>query len=116
MILRIALISSALLAAGYGQASESRSKIEFDAASIRVNPPRTGFHFASDSSSGGPGSTDPSLFRCSNCTLATLISKAFDLQNYQFPGQSSLGDNNFDVMAKIPAGATPEDFRAMLQN
>ena len=51
-----------------------------------------------------------------DCTLATLIKKAFDLQNYQFPVNSSLGNNTFEVMAKIPTGATPEDFRAMLQN
>ena len=115
-ILRIALVSAALLAAGYGQTSAVRSRTEFEAASIRVNPPRVGFHFASDSGSGGPGSTNPGMFRCSSCTLATLIAKAFDLRNYQFPGRTSLGDNTFEVMARVPAGATEEDFLAMLQN
>ena len=104
------------MAAARGQTSAAHPKTEFDAASIRVNPPRLGFHFASDSGSGGPGSANPGMFRCSNCTLATLIGKAFDLQSYQFPGRSSLGDNTFDVMARIPAGATQEDFRTMLQN
>ncbi|HEY2017302.1 MAG TPA: TIGR03435 family protein [Bryobacteraceae bacterium] len=111
---KIAMIVPAVLAVAYGQASSI--KTEFDAASIRVNPPRAGFHFVSDSGSGGPGSADPGMFRCSNCTLATLIGKAFDLQNYQFPGRTSLGDSSFDIMAKIPPGATPDEFRAMLQN
>jgi uncharacterized protein (TIGR03435 family) len=107
---------SALLATAYGQTPGGRAKTEFEAASIRVNPPRTGFHFAADASSGGPGSTNPGTFRCSNCSLATLIGKAFDLQNYQFPGRSSLADNTFDVMAKIPEGATQDEFLAMLRN
>jgi uncharacterized protein (TIGR03435 family) len=56
------------------------------------------------------------MFRCSKCSLATLIVKAFNLQPYQFPGRTSLNDNTYDVQAKIPAGATQEDFLAMLQN
>jgi uncharacterized protein (TIGR03435 family) len=111
------MVSSALLTVAYGQPSGTKAKTELDAASIRISPPKTGFHFGSDSSSvGGPGTADPGMFRCSNCTLATLISKAFDLQNYQFPGRASLGDKTFDVMARNPAGATQEEFAAMLQN
>jgi uncharacterized protein (TIGR03435 family) len=113
---KLAVFVPVVLAVVHGQTTGDRTKTEFDAASIHVNPPRVGFHFASDSSSGGPGSADPGLFRCSNCTLATLIGKAFDLQNYQFPGRTSLEDSTFDVMARIPPGATREEFLAMLQN
>ena len=116
MNLRIAMVGCALLTVGYGQTAGDRSKLEFDVASIRVSPPRVGFHFPSSSSGSGPDLTNPGLFRCTECTLATLIKKAFDLQNYQFPVNSALGNNTFEVMAKLPAGATPEDFRAMLQN
>jgi uncharacterized protein (TIGR03435 family) len=89
---------------------------EFEAASIHPSPPREGFHFSSDSSSGGPGTPDPGMYRCSGCTLATLILKAFDLQNYQFPGRTSLGSGTFDVKAKVPEGATAVEFQAMFQN
>lgn len=116
MSFKLAMFVPAVLAVAYGQTTGGLTKTEFDAASIHVNPPRTGFHFGSDSSSGGPGTADPGLFRCSNCTLATLIGKAFDLQNYQFPGRTSLGDSTFDVMAKIAPGATREEFLRMLQN
>ena len=114
--LKLVLILPVALAAALGQ-TPATAKTEFEAASIRVNPPRTGFHFASESTaSGGPGTADPGLFRCSGCSLATLISKAFDLRDYQFPGKSSLGDRTFDVMAKVPPGATPAEFRTMQQN
>ena len=116
MTLRNAIASSALLAASYGQTTGERAKTEFDVASIRVTPPRTGFRFATDSNNGAPDLTNPGLFRCSDCTLATLIRKAFDLQNYQFPERSSLGADTFDVMAKLPVGATQNDVRAMLQS
>lgn len=114
--LKFALLVPAVLSVAFAQASGDRSKAEFDAASIHVNPPRVGLHFAPDSSSGGPDSASPGMFRCSNCTLATLIGKAFDLRNYQFPGRASLGNSTFDVMAKIPPGATQDEFLAMLQN
>ena len=116
MIFRIALVSSTLVVAAYGQTSGDRSKTEFEVASIRVNPPKVGFHLPSNASGGGADLTNPGLFRCTDCTLATLIGKAYDLQNYQFPGRAALGSNTFDVMAKIPAGATQEDFRVMLQH
>ena len=88
---------------------------KFEVASIKTNP-QQGFHFSSDALSGGPGTDDPAMFRCSKCTLATLILKAYNLQPYQFPGRSGLTENTFDVMAAIPTGATAPDFSAMLQN
>jgi uncharacterized protein (TIGR03435 family) len=110
-IIRIAMLAPAL--AAFGQTS---GKAEFEVASIKTNPPQPGFHFAADVVSGGPGTADPGMFRCSKCSLATLIVKAFRLQPYQFPGRTSLTENTYDILAKIPAGATGEEFSAMLQN
>ena len=107
------MFAPALLVAAYGQTS---GKGEFEVASIRTNPPQPGFHFAADAVTGGPGTADPGMFRCSRCSLATLIVKAFKLQPYQFPGRTSLTDNTYEILAKIPPGATPEEFSAMLQN
>ena len=115
-MLRIAIVSATLLAVGNAQTTGDRSKTEFEVASIRVNPPQVGFHFRSNSDGGAPDLTNPGTFRCSNCTLATLIRKAFGIQNYQFPGRSSLGAHTFDVTAKIPAEATQKDYPAMMQN
>ena len=112
-ILAIAILAPALLAVAYGQTSDTTA---FEVASIKVNPPQTGFHFAADAVSGGPGTADPGMFRCSRCSLATLILKAFNLQPYQFPGRASLADSTYEVQARVPAGATLEEFSAMLQN
>jgi uncharacterized protein (TIGR03435 family) len=112
-IIEIAVLAPALLVAMHGQ---TLGKAEFEVASIKTNSHEPGFHFASDTASGGPGTPDPGMFRCSKCSLATLIVKAFNLQPYQFPGRTSLTDNTYDIQAKIPAGATQEEFSAMLQN
>lgn len=110
-IARALTLASILLTTVWGQTA----KPEFEAASIRVSDPG-GFHFGSGSSTGGPGTGDPGLFRCSRCTLATLISKAWDLQDYQLPGRASLSGNTFEVMARVPAGTSEADFHTMLQN
>jgi uncharacterized protein (TIGR03435 family) len=112
-IINIAMLAPALLGTAYGQTA---GKTAFEVASIKVNPPQSGFHFAADAVSGGPGTADPGMFGCSRCSLASLILKAFNLQPYQFPGRTSLADSTYEVQARIPAGATPEEFSAMLQN
>ena len=112
-IIRIALLAAALLVAAYGQTA---GKAEFEVASVKTNAPQPGFHIAVDAVTGGPGTAEPGMFRCSKCSLATLIVKAFNLQPYQFPGRTSLTDNTYQILAKIPAGATVEEFSAMLQN
>jgi uncharacterized protein (TIGR03435 family) len=114
MFFRIVLTSSMFLAVGFAQPAERRAKPEFDVASIKVNPPKTGFHFAQ--STGTPDWSSPGMFRCADCTLATLISAAFELKGYQFPGKSSLGNDTFEVAAKYPSGTNREDLPVMLQN
>jgi uncharacterized protein (TIGR03435 family) len=111
--LRIITLVPALLSAVHGQTS---GKAEFEAASIKTLGPQTGFHFAADAVSGGPGTADPGMFRCNKCSLATLMIKAFNLQPYQFPGRTSLTENTYDIQAKIAPGATEDEFLAMLQN
>ena len=82
-IVKIGMLAPTLLVAAYGQTS---GKVEFEVASIKINPAQPGFHFAAGAATGGPGTADPSMFRCSRCSLATLIVKAFNLQPYQLPG------------------------------
>jgi len=112
--MRPILFSFLLIGSAY---SQTPSKAEFEVASIKANPPQTGFHFGNDAVvSGGPGTPDPGMFRCSKCSLTRLILKAFRLQAYQLPGKNALPETTFEVMAKVPAKATEEEFSMMLQN
>ena len=112
-VIRVAVLATVVLGAMYGQTS---GKAEFDAASIKANPSQPGFHLAGDTLVGGPGTADPGMFRCSQCSLAPLVMKAFNLKPYQFPGRASLAGDTYDIQAKVPAGATAEEFSVMLQN
>jgi uncharacterized protein (TIGR03435 family) len=100
------LIGVVFCVQGFGQT--------FEVASIKAAGPVNPFH-ASGSMSGGPGTSDPGMFRCT-CSVAALITKAFELQKFQFPGESSLPDGAYEIVAKVPAGATHAQFSVMLQN
>jgi uncharacterized protein (TIGR03435 family) len=65
---------------------------------------------------GGPGSQDPGQYSVENFSLSRLLMRAYGVQSYQITGPSWLESERFDVVAKIPAGTTEEQFRLMLQN
>jgi len=114
MNLKLVLAMASLHMMASAQTSAGRPKLEFEVASIRVAPPRTGFHFAVET--GAADYSSPGMLRCSNCTLATLIREAFGIKNYQLPGKAALGSNTFEVMAKLPDGAGRDEVPAMLQH
>lgn len=111
--MKIAFLAPILAVGAHAQAP---AKLQFEVASIKPNAPQSGFHFAADAATGGPGTADPGMFRCSRCSLATLILRAFRLQPYQFPDRKAMTDNTYDVAARIPAGTGDAEFSEMLQN
>ena len=66
--------------------------------------------------SGGPGTTDPGMWRCGNVSLASLISQAYDLQRYQFQPLDWMFDTRYDVVARVGPGTTKKQFRQMQQD
>lgn len=64
--------------------------------------------------SGGPGSGDPTLWRCSNVPVGLLIATAYGFEIYQFRPSDPCG--RYDVNAKVPQGATTEQFHQMMRN
>lgn len=89
----------------------------FDAASIRPSPPldtsRGQFNFGPG---GGPGAADPALYTCHFCTVSQLIAQAYGLPEYRIFSARGISDERFDVIARVPAGATREQLRVMLQH
>jgi uncharacterized protein (TIGR03435 family) len=89
---------------------------EFEAASVKAHQPGPkGSTFSYWGCSGGPGWTDPIRYNCTNVTLLHLIQAAWGLKDYQLIGPDSLDGLTFDVTAKIPVGATADQFKQMLQ-
>jgi len=111
--MRTALLS--ILFCGWAAAQTPAPKPEFEAATVKpsasagLGPVRIGTR-------GGPGTGDPGRFTCDRCNLAQLISIAYDINFVQISGPSWLREPEFDIVAKIPEGATKEQFREMMQN
>ena len=65
---------------------------------------------------GGPGSPDPGQITYSNVSLKNGSDDAYEVKGYQITGPKWLDSERFDIVAKIPKGATKEQFQMMLQN
>src|SRR5690349_9630749 len=66
--------------------------------------------------SGGPGTPNPGQLTYTNVTLKNVIQNAYNVKGYQINGPKWLDSERFDIVAKVPHGASKEDFRVMLQN
>lgn len=103
------LLALACLGAS-GQSADS-----FEVASVKPAPPDP-MDYHSGWAKGGPGSDDPTHFTSSNMSLTTLLMRAYGIKRFQLSGPSWLDTEYYDVAAKVPEGATREQFRLMLQN
>lgn len=66
--------------------------------------------------SGGPGTADPERFTYTNPTVRTLLLRAYQLQSYELTGPDWLSSTRFDIVAKVPPGATEQQLNQMLRN
>ncbi len=65
---------------------------------------------------GGPGTDDPGRITWSNVNLRTLLTTAYDVKPYQITGPDWIDSERFEIVAKVPAGATKEQVNVMWQN
>ncbi len=65
---------------------------------------------------GGPGTPDPGRITWTNATLKTLLTIAYDVKNYQVNGPAWIDTERYDIVAKVPDGATKEQVNVMWQN
>lgn len=98
-----------------GAAAQAQSKLEFDAASVKLSPPAPAGGFTV-SDRGGPGSTDPARWSCEYYSLRDLLAKAFALYDLQISGPAWMDGQRFYIDAKLPQDSTREQFREMLRN
>lgn len=115
-----ALLSAGLLlcAAFAAAGQEAAAAPEFEAASVKpaeplnVGPMMAGGRMQIRLGCSVP---DPGRFACSGMPLRTLLAKAYGFKNYQISGPGWMDSERFDIVAKVPAGATPEQVDLMLQ-
>jgi uncharacterized protein (TIGR03435 family) len=101
-----------------GSSTQTRGPAEqFEVASVKPSdpvPPRGGVYFGP--ARGGPGTSDPELIRWSYARLKDLLLTAYDVKAYQVSGPVWLDTERYDIVAKVPPGATKEQVRVMWQS
>ncbi len=111
--MRVILMSALVCAAACAQTPDSQ--VAFEVATIKPSPPM-GMGRMRIGNQGGPGTRDPGRFTCERCSLAMLVTTAYEMNYVQISGPPWLNEQQFDLAAKIPEGATKAQFRVMMQN
>ena len=66
---------------------------------------------------GGPGTSDPGQYHFYGAELHDLVFIAYHLRyTQQLVSKAPLDRDSYDLVAKVPAGATRDEFRLMLQH
>jgi uncharacterized protein (TIGR03435 family) len=107
-------IAALFLAAGLAFAQTS-AKLEFEVASVKPAPP-PGSGMILVGGRGGPGSQDPGQMVFNNATIKMLLTNAYNVKPYQVTGPSWIDSERYNIIAKVPEGASKADGQVMLQN
>jgi uncharacterized protein (TIGR03435 family) len=89
----------------------------FEVASVKPSapvPPNGGVYFGP--ARGGPGTPDPGQITWTYATLRGLLMTAYEVKEYQVSGPAWLNSERYDIVAKVPSGATNEQVKMMWQN
>ena len=109
MRLWIVLTSLLWCCSAFAQTSESAAKPEFEVASIKPSEPMPmgKMMVRMDSDAG--------MLRYNNVSLKDCIRAAYRVKDFQVQGPDWLGSDRFDIIAKLPAGASKDQVPEMLQ-
>ncbi len=111
-----AWICSLVHAQSSTDAKPAEARPEFEVASIKPSPLPGRGTIRLDPQKGA-GMDDPGRVTYTLSTIRDLIVEAYGVKRYQVSGGPKwLDSERFDIVAKVPEGATKEQVRVMLQN
>ena len=112
-----AIMSAGLVvfASGVAFAQTAENSPTFEVASVKPAAPITG-NMIRVMIRGGPGSPDPGQITYSNVTVKNVLTTAYGVKGFQISGPGWLDSERYDIIAKLPRGATKAEFMVMLQN
>jgi uncharacterized protein (TIGR03435 family) len=111
-----AWLCSLVHAQSSADAKPAEAKLEFEVASIKPSA-LSGRGVIRFDPKGGPGSGDPGRVTYTFTTILNLMADAYGVKRYQVSGGPKwLDSEQFDIVAKVPKGATKEQVKVMLQN
>ena len=83
----------------------------FEVASVKVAADPKGMTLTK----GGPDTPSPTQWSGTNWSLDFLVTRAWHLSQSQISGPASMEDTRYDITARVPPNASPDDFNLMLQ-
>ena len=103
---------------GWAQSRSSGAAPVFEVASVKLAGPFAPSGRIGIGIGGGPGTEDPGRITAARATLATLLTRAYDVRYDQISGPLWLNDGSYAyaIDATIPPNTTKDQFRLMLQN
>jgi uncharacterized protein (TIGR03435 family) len=105
------LAATLLLAGLAATAATQAGEPAFEAASVKAFP--AGTPILMSGCVGGPGSDDPGHVNCEYVTVKMLVMQAYDVKSFEVAGPSWLDSDRYNIIAKVPTGATREQLPAM---
>ena len=96
-------------------AQTAQNSPTFEVASVKPAAPITG-NAIRVMMRGGPGTPDPGQITYTNVTVKNVLTNAYGVKSFQISGPGWLDSERYDIVAKLPRGATKAEFMAMLQN
>jgi uncharacterized protein (TIGR03435 family) len=110
--MRASRVYAALLCFAFCAAfAQTQSTPTFEVASVKPAAPPAG---RGGRKGGGPN--NPGQAAYTNTTIRSLVLNAYGVKNYQVSGPSAIDTERFDIVVKVPEGATAADRKLMLQN
>jgi uncharacterized protein (TIGR03435 family) len=96
-------------------AALGRAQPAFEVAVVKPAGPPTGWTMRAGIE-GGPGTGEPGRITYSHLSLKTVLWMAYNVTNLQISGPAWLDSERYDILAKVPQGASKEQVAVMLQN
>jgi uncharacterized protein (TIGR03435 family) len=109
------ILLAGILSLSAAGAFAQTARPEFEVASVKPAPPPSDNRIRI-SMAGGPGTPDPGRINFEFVNLRMVLAQAYNVKDYQISGPAWLDSERFNITAKVPQGATKEQFRVMLQN
>ena len=98
----------------FGQAADN---VAFEVASVRRTPPlEPNARVFFGPPLGGPGTSSPEQITWTNAALRNILMTAYDVQTFLITAPDWLATERYDIVAKVPAGATKAQVNVMWQN
>ena len=111
------LFASSVVLACVSAFSQTPESLTFEVASVkRTPPPEPNARVFFGPPRGGPGTSDPGQITWTNAALRNILMTAYDVQTYQVTAPDWLATERYDIVAKVPAGATKAQVNVMWQN